>query len=90
MNIAQPYRSTSEYYAYLQGATEAARALGDYAKATSATGGIPTFIELSPVTDVIEEDDVYAQEEKSAEHPDTGAKPDSEGASPDGEQVAPS
>jgi hypothetical protein len=90
MKIAQPYRSPSEYVAYLKGATAAANAFGHDVDSDSWGGGIPNDLTLTPqkiMGGPPEEPvpDVYEQEAENAEIPDAATEPDSEGPPPNGE-----
>ena len=89
MKIAQPYRSPSEYQAYLKGVTAVAEALGFSVDAKAWGGGIPTELDLEDALKSAPPD-VYEQEAENAEIPDAATEPDSEGPSPNGEQSAPS
>lgn len=88
MKIAQPYRSPSEYMAYLKGATAAANALGFAVDSEAWGGGIPTDLTLNPQKIMGGQPDVYDQEAENAEIPDAATEPNSEGSSPDGEPGA--
>jgi hypothetical protein len=89
MKIEQPYRSPSEYMAYLKGATAAANALGHDVDSKSWGGGIPIDLTLEPQQIMggkpEEQPDLYEQEAENAEIPNAATEPDSEGSSSNGE-----